>query len=53
MKKLFILLVLGALASGTAAWAATETQKSASPAKAGAAHCCGFCEPDLPCGFCD
>ena len=45
--KLFILLVLGALASGTAAWAATESARITGPG------CCGFCVPDEPCcGFC-
>lgn len=45
--KVFVLLVLGALASGTGTWAAKESASKAS-------SCCGFCIPDEPCcGFCD
>lgn len=48
--KLLILLVLGALASGTAAWAAVEKSKTASASS----DCCGFCVPGEPCcGFCE
>ncbi len=46
--KLFVLLVLGVLASGTAVWAANETAQARSYSS-----CCGFCVPDEPCcGFC-
>ncbi len=49
--KLFVLLVLGALASGTTAWAAAEKSNAANASGA----CCGFCVPGEPCGgiFCD
>ena len=52
--KLFILLVLGALATGTTAWAAKEatTRASEAPVPAKTSGCCGFCDPSEPCPFC-
>ena len=45
--KLFVLLVLGALATGTTLWAASGVV-------AAAASCCGDCVPFEPCcGFCN
>ncbi len=49
--NVFILLVLGALASGTAVWATNEL--NAANQKADSSFCCGFCVPGEPCDFCD
>lgn len=53
--KLFTLLVLGALATGTTVWAATQATAGAGevPAKVEKAGCCGFCDPSEPCPTCD
>ena len=48
--KVFILLVLGAVASGTAVWATNELNAANQKANS---SCCGFCVPDEPCEFCD
>ena len=49
--NVFILLVLGAVASGTAVWATNEL--NAANQKADSSFCCGFCVPGEPCEFCD
>lgn len=52
--KLFTLLVLAALATGTGVWAAKESAAQASEPTAAVktSSCCGFCDPDEPCPFC-
>lgn len=53
--KLFILLLLGAMAGGTTVWAAKGSMTTASGLPAAAkktSGCCGLCDPDEPCPFC-
>ena len=49
--KLIMVLVLGALASGTALWATQEASAASQPANS--SGCCGFCFPGDICPACD
>lgn len=48
--KLFVLLVLAAIASSSFVWA--ESAKAKAAASQNSSFCCGFCIPGEPCESC-